>query len=386
MNRNWLNNTTGTPIMNIIRTGLIGLCCAVFSLAYAAPDQHDEHEDEGSAIQLSTDAQNTAGIVVDQITVRALDETLSMPGEVVINAYQSSRVTPRITAQVVARHVRLGEHVESGQSLVTLSSVEMAQAQGALLVANQEWQRVKALGKQTVSERRYTEAQIAQQQSLAKVMAYGMTESQATSLMQSGNASKAIGSFDLLAPQSGTILQDDFIVGELIEPGRVLFNISDESIIWVEAQTGASGLAQIEDGAAARVSLDGVNWIAGEVIQRHHRLDETTRTQGLRIEIDNKNDRLHPGQFVEVEIVTSTGTPVLAVPKTAVTLIDDQATVFKREAGGVFHPEVIEVGSTVGDWIVVQAGLSAGEEIAIHGVFYLKSLLLKSSLGEGHGH
>ncbi|NNL48663.1 MAG: efflux RND transporter periplasmic adaptor subunit, partial [Acidimicrobiia bacterium] len=231
-----------------------------------------------------------------------------------------------------------------------------------------------------------TEAQVAQQQALAKVLAYGMTEPQAAALMRSGNASRATGAFDLLAPQAGTVLQDDFIVGELIEPGRVLVDITDESIMWVEAQTVPNGLPNIDDGATARVSLDGITWLEGTVIQRHHRLDETTRTQGLRIEVDNADDRLHPGQFVEAEIVTGTQAPMLAVPSAAVTMIEGAPTVFKFENGHEFHAEAIEAGPTVGDWTVVRGGLVAGDEVAIDGVFHLKSLLLKSSLGEGHAH
>jgi cobalt-zinc-cadmium efflux system membrane fusion protein len=306
--------------------------------------------------------------------------------EVVINAYRSARVTPRITAQVAARHVKLGDEVTAGQRLVTLSSVEMAEAQGALIVADREWQRVKSLGQGTVSARRYTEAQVAQQQSRAKVLAYGMTDAQAASLAKSGDGSNATGAFDLLAPRAGTVLRDDFIVGELIEPGRVLFDISDESIMWVEAQTVSNGLADIDDGAAARVSLDGITWFDGTVIQRHHRLDETTRTQGLRIEVDNADDRLHPGQFVEAEIVTGTQAPVLAVPGAAVTLVNGAPTVFKLEDGHQFHPEAVEVGPTVGDWTVIRGGLANGDEIAVNGVFHLKSLALKSSIGEGHAH
>ena len=364
------------------------LCLALIVPAYAQEDGHDDHEgeEESGAIEMNADEQRSGGVVVATIGSRELSETLRVPGEVVINAYQSVRVTPRITAQVVARHVRLGEEVEVGQSLVTLSSVEMAEAQGALVVANQEWLRVKSLGRETVSERRYTEAQVAQQQALAKVQAYGMTDAQASALMQSSAASKATGAFDLLAPLAGTVLQDDFIVGELIEPGRVLIDITDESVMWVEAQTVANSLADIDTGSTARVSLDGVTWYSGTVIQRHHRLDETTRTQGLRIEVDNADDRLHPGQFVEAEIVTGTSAPVLAVPSAAVTLIDGASTVFKFENGHEFHAETVETGPTIGDWVVVRSGLADGEEIAIDGVFHLKSLMLKSSLGEGHAH
>lgn len=350
-------------------------------------DEHGDHEgEEGGPIEMTMKDRTQAGVVVETIGPKTLSETIRVPGEVVVNAYRSSRVTPRITAQVAARHVQLGDTVEPGQRLVTLSSVEMAQAQGELVVADREWQRVKSLGRGTVSERRYTEAQVAQQQALAKVLAYGMTEAQAGALMQSGNASKATGAFDLLAPQAGTVLQDDFIVGELIEPGRVLVDISDESVIWVEAQTVSSGLPEIDDGATARVSLDGITWLEGSVIQRHHRLDETTRTQGIRIEVVNVGDRLHPGQFVETEIVTGTDTPTLAVPSSAVTMIEGAPTVFKLENGREFHAEAIVPGATVGDWTVVRSGLSDGDQIAVAGVFHLKSLKLKSSIGEGHAH
>lgn len=103
--------------------------------------------------------------------------------------------------------------------------------------------------------------------------------------------------FALLAPQAGTILQDNFIVGELIEPGRVLFDISDESVMWVEARPIAVGMPGIHTGMPARVSPDGVNWIDGTVVQRYHRVDEATRTHGVRIEVDNPDDTLHERQF-----------------------------------------------------------------------------------------
>lgn len=373
--------------MHILKLWTLCLCLMLIAPLNAQEKDHAGHDtEEDTSIELTASEQQSAGVVVATVSPRALRETFRVPGEVVINAYRSARVTPRITAQVSARHVRLGESVETGQRLVTLSSVTMAEAQGALIVADREWQRVKSLGKGTVSERRYTEAQVTRQQAQAAVVAYGMTKAQAAELAISGDASNATGEFDLLAPQAGRVLQDDFIVGELIEPGRVLIDISDESVMWVEAQAVANLMANVDVGATARVSLDGVTWFDGTVAQRHHRLDETTRTQGLRIEVDNTEDQLHPGQFVEVEVSAGIGAPLLAVPTGAVTMMAGTPIVFKVEQGQEFHAEAIATGATVGDWIVVAGGLIDGDEIAIEGVFHLKSLMLKSSLGEGHAH
>ncbi len=354
----------------------------------AAEDEHghEGEEEEEGAIEMTVAERDAMGIRVDAVSMRALSEVLRMPGEVVVNAYQSATVTPRIVAQVVTRHVTLGEIVASGQPLVTLSSVAMAEAQGDLVIADREWQRVRKLGKEAVSERRYTEARVMQRQAIATVMAYGMTEQQASELLTSSDAELAAGEFDLLAPQKGTILADDFVVGELIEPGRVLFSISDETTLWVEASTVPSDLANFEVGAPARVSHGGEHWIDGHIIQLHHQLDETTRRQSVRIELDNSDDHLHPGEFVEAEISTGEGPSVLAVPGTAITLIKGVPTVFKLEEGHEFHPQAIDTGISAGGWTEVRGGLLAGDEIAVEGVYTLKSFLLKASLGEGHGH
>ncbi len=353
-----------------------------------ASEDHNDGEAgrEESDIVLSSGQRKAAGVVIDKVLPHALTETLRVPAEVVVNAYQSARVTPRIQAQVLARHVRLGDYVEADQPLVTLSSVAMAEAQGALIVADREWQRVKKLGRKAVAERRYTETQVARQQAFAKVLAYGMQDVQAVELLRSGNAANATGEFDLLAPIAGTVLQDAFIVGELIEPGRVLFDISDETILWVEARVIPSTLSSIEIGAPARVSANGTDWIEGRVIQLHHQLNETTRTQGIRIAVENSSDQIHPGQFAEAELVTGPRSPVLAIPNESVTLIKGNPTVFKFEDGNRFRAAIVEPGSSIGGWTEIHAGLEEGEEIAISGVFYLKSLLLKSTLGEGDAH
>ena len=51
-----------------------------------------------------------------------------------------------------------------------------------------------------------------------------------------------------------------------------------------------------------------------------------------------------------------------------------------------FHPQAIEAGLSSGGWTEIRSGLNDGDEIAVTGVFHIKSLLLKSSLGEGHAH
>ena len=348
------------------------------------PHADADHDGEG-ALEMSAAERQARGIETAVVGRHALTAEFSVPGEVMRDLYNSSQVTPRIAAQVMARHARLGDHVRAGQPLVTLSSVAVADAQGRLIVTDREWRRVRKLGREVVSERRYVEAQVAAAQSRAKLLAYGMTREQIAALLDEGDASKAVGTFQLLSPQDGVVIRDAFVVGELVEAGRVLFEISDESRVWVKAQLAPEQAAQVAIGQTARILIAGAEVASGHVVQAYHRLEETTRTQPVRIAVENAADALHPGRYVTVAISSGAGAPVLAVPASAVVLMDGASRVFHLE-GDRLVPIPVQTGARRAGWIEIRAGLAPGDEIVTTQVFLLKSLIQKSRMGEGHGH
>lgn len=384
--------------MKTLRLWGICLCLALITPIYAQQDNHDEEEaadhqgeaeghgdeaEESAAVDISVAQQRVAGIVVEPLQARSLAAEISAPGEVKLNAYLTRKVSPRITAQIMQRLVRLGEQVTTGQPMVTLSSVEMAEAQGALQVAEREWRRVESLGRATVSERRYTEAQVAQQQARSRVSAYGMTGGQITALL-AGNEGSADGTFQLLAPQAGTVIRDEFIEGEYVEPGRELFEITDESQIWVEANLTPEEALGVKTDSRARVRV-GDTWFEGRVIQAHHVLDEITRTLAIRIEVANPDERLHPGLFVDTRIVGSDLVNVFAVPEDAVLRSPDgDWAVFIEEAPGKFESLEVEVIRTLNGLAVIE-GVPAGTRVVTEGAFFVQSEIAKSGF-EIHNH
>ena len=108
-------------------------------------DKDGGHEEAGSEVQLSKAQIREAGIVVEPIRLRKIPIQVSVPGEIRLNQYRTQIITPRITAMILKRHAKLGDIVRPGQTLVTIFSVEMAQAQGDFVVAASEWQRGEAV-------------------------------------------------------------------------------------------------------------------------------------------------------------------------------------------------------------------------------------------------
>ena len=350
--------------------------------------EHAEEGEEGkeggaALVKMDEAALKAAGITLQTLQPSSLSEELRAPGEVVDSAYGTTLITPRVASLVVRRHAKLGDEVRAGAPLATLASVDVSDAQADLRIAEQEWRRVSALGREAVAGRRINEAKIAVDRARAKAQAYGLP----------GTSSGSVnGQFTLTAPHAGRITEDDFIVGERIEPGKALFRLVDESTVWVDAKLPSGTVSRIEAGSPATVVVGGKR-IAGKVLRSAHRTSEATRSASIRVEVPNKDDRLHGGDFVEVYFEaassgnadSSTATQ-LAVPTDALVQLEGETVVFRRNVDGALEPVPVRAGEVIGDRTVIREGLKAGDTVVVAGAFAVKSQMLKAQLGEGHGH
>ncbi|MFV2059684.1 MAG: efflux RND transporter periplasmic adaptor subunit [Gammaproteobacteria bacterium] len=344
-----------------------------------------EHEEESGVVKFTDEQMKAADIEVTKLELQEISETIRAPGEVELNDYKTVKITPRINAQVIARHAVLGEKVVKGQPLITLSSVDMADVQGQLLVATREWNRVKKLGRKVVAERRYTEARANWKQLLTKARSYGMTQAQIDALTKDSKSKLADGTFQLLAPLAGRIIEDEFIIGELIEPGRILVSITDESVMWVEAHLNPNQAELISTGNSAEI-VSGSQKLAATVTQVHHILDQATRTLAVRMEVENINDQLHAGMFVTAFILSNKKTQALVVPEDAVLRSSDGdwQIFFETEEKQEFKSQEVELVKIINGKAVI-TGIKPGTRVVTKGAFFVQSEIAKSGF-EIHNH
>ncbi|MBN8885568.1 MAG: efflux RND transporter periplasmic adaptor subunit [Rudaea sp.] len=341
-------------------------------------EAHEENENARS-VKMSDAALDAAGIRVAVVQPSVAGEQLRAPGEVLDNAYGTTLITPRVEALVVRREAKLGDEVRAGTPLVTLASVAVSDAQAELRVAEQEWRRVSELGPEAVSGRRIGEAKVALDRARAKAQAYGLP---------GASAGTVNGQFTLSAPHEGRITEDNFVVGERIEPGRTLYRLVDESIVWVDAKLPAGAAPRIVVGSPATIVI-GDRRISGKVLRTAHRTSEATRNAVVRIEVPNPDDRLHGGDFVDVYLDAEAGAGsrgALAVPTAALVQFQGDSVVFRKNAGGVIEAVPVRTGAVIGDTTIVAEGISPGDAVVVAGAFALKAQLLKAQLGEGDGH
>ncbi len=330
-------------------------------------------------VKLDAEAMKAAGIVVQALQPSSMSEQLRAPGEVLDNAYGTALITPSVQALVVRRHAKLGDEVRAGAPLVTLSSVDVANAQADLRIAEQEWRRVSALGREAVSGRRINEAQVALDRARATAQAYGLPGTA---------AGRSSGQFTLTAPHAGRITEDAVVVGEKIEPGKTLFRLVDESVVWVDAKLPSGVVPRITPGTEATVMFNGER-LTGTVQHPAHRTSDTTRNAAVRIEVPNKDDLLHSGDYVDVFFEASdiakngnADATTVSVPTDALVQLEGDTVVFRRNAAGALEPVPVRTGEAIGDRTVVCEGLKAGDSVVVQGAFAVKAQMLKSQLGE----
>ena len=343
-------------------------------------NKSDGGHDKG--ISFSPQKMALANIKVSILRAKIYERGVYAPGEIKANGYTSYIVSPRTESVIISRHATLGEHVEQGQALVTLFSESMADAQANYRVAYSEWQRAKKLGKSTVSESRLLKSETDYNAAKARLTAFGLTKQAINKI--SANKLSNLGEYTLVAQRSGAVLNDDFLQGQRVSPGDKIMVLANEDTLWVEARVSPNKKLNLPVGTPATLSFSGQQYDA-KVIQEAHTIDPITRTRIIRLLVENKDDSLHSGMFVDVNFRFHTQTPVMAVPETALMRgADGDWTVFVEDHPGEFTAVEVELGQSLGDYRQI-IGIEPNTRVVIEGAFFVASEIAKGGF-DPHNH
>jgi len=101
-------------------------------------------------------------------------------------------------------------------------------------------------------------------------------------------------------------------------------------------------------------------------------IDSTTGTITYRAIIDNSDHKLLPGQFVHVKVKGMEWKNALYLPQKTVLTGDKGKFVYTVEANNTVTPKPVVAGEWVGENILIERGVNAGDKIAADGLPKLK--------------
>lgn len=323
-------------------------------------------------------------------------ETLDVPGEVEFDATQSMTVTCPVGGVLTRWVVNPGEHVQRGQILAYIESIEAAEkkadyvhASAIYNLARKTFDRKQVLAQSGLASARevdeaeteFWEAQADINRSSSILKMLGYDEEGLAALVNDTDNSSLV---PLRARQNGRMVEQSVTLGAILEAGQPVGMISETAQMWVEAQVPESNLDRVKLGQSTTISYNGNGWISGSghIIWVADGVDENTRMGKVRVAIEPSGANLRAHQFVRVQIATSDAANSVLVPIESVQWEGCCNVVFVQETPDRFKPRKIRVVHTVGNYYAV-SGVNSGEKIVSRGSYMLKTELMKSSIGAG---
>jgi Cu(I)/Ag(I) efflux system membrane fusion protein len=251
-----------------------------------------------------------------------------------------------------------GETVREGQKVATLYSPELLNAQQELLEA------AKIQSGQTAA---LLEA------AREKLRLLKLTDAQIAAIEESEQTFPLV---DVIAHTEGTVTARKVSQGDYVNPGTVLFELTDFSTVWAMFDAYEADLLYLRPGDRLTYTLQALpgRSYPGKIAFIDPSLDETTRTAKVRVETANPGLLLKPGMYAQALVEASPDGEAnsLIVPKTAVLWTGKRSVVYVKQPDAstpVFSLREVELGASLGDAYIITSGIVEGEEIVTHGTF-----------------
>jgi Cu(I)/Ag(I) efflux system membrane fusion protein len=328
-----------------------------------------------TSVSLTPEALKTAGIQTAAAELRPAARTVRATGEILFNPKRVAHVTARTAGRIEKLFAYAGDRVQAGQLLISFYSKDFLSLQAELL---QALERSKREGLDD-AERRSAQSLLDSVQNRIRVLDIG--EDELAAIEKSG---RIITLLPVRAPIGGSVIESLVNAGDYMDAGVDLFRLADLSTVWVDLHIFERDLAAVRPGcdASIRAAAFPGRTYTGRIFQLGSVLDEKTRTIAGRVDLANPAGDLRPGMYVDAEIHAAAEEKALLVPAAALQDFLNKKVVFLRTGENVFALREVETGAAFGAFVEVRAGLKEGDVVATTGSFFLKSELLKKTLGE----
>jgi membrane fusion protein (multidrug efflux system) len=291
-------------------------------------------------------------------------------------------ITLRNELPGTVRYVSLtpGQVVDAGMVLVALDvSVEEAELKA---------QEAQALLAETVLDRRQ---HLSQDLATAQEEVDQARANRDVALAQIARTKAIIARKTIRAPFRVRVGIADVHPGQYLNEGTQLTTLQGvDNAVNVDFTVTQQVAAGLREGDSVDVFTTGASSpVVAKIVAVDSRIDPTTRNAMVRARIEGAANAPSPGASVRVLVPIGLPRKAVAVPASAMRKGPggDQVFVIELDKNGKTraHVRQVESGAMLGDEVVIHAGLSAGERVAVSGSFKLRDAVLVAIVGDSEG-
>ncbi|MFH6604553.1 efflux RND transporter periplasmic adaptor subunit [Maribacter algicola] len=306
--------------------------------------------------QMSKNAMALANIETTTIGVGSMtDNSLLLSGVITSNEKTDAVQTTIFDGRIEKLNINyVGQYVKKGQQIGVIYAPEMYAAQDKMLTSSSyqdTHEKLWAAARNTLS-------------------LWRMTDEQVEEVIRTG---KPMANFPLIADVSGTVTEVVASEGKFYKQGDPLYKVSNLYTVWAvfDAYEGQLPFLNIgQDIMIASKAFEG-RQLEAKVSFIEPIFDTSKRTVSVRVTLNNGEQLLKPGMFVEGTVKVKGAGQILTVPKSAVLWTGKRSLVYLKTDLNkpIFEMAEVTLGNVIGNSYVVIDGLAPGDEVVVNGTF-----------------
>jgi len=367
----------------VLLTAIFSQICPRNSIAHEGnnplPTRGMQVDAAAGSMILAKSAVDALDVKTAELCTKLVTQTISANGELVSPWKQHALVSPPFAGRIVSLKVVPGEMVKPGQILAEIESPDLDQLQLDLRTASLDVDlstklaasteaasrtgaipKIRLLEAQSKMKRDQAVLQIA----IAKWRELRLPDKSLSEILANPRVFNR-QRLALVSPIAGIVSHSHLSIGRVVDTQEHLFEVRDNSTIWLQIGVLAKDLAKVKPGQRVEVSflaLPGKRFLSEiDVVNQYLSPDTHLGSVWATLKNDRlETSRLLPGMIGQVQIYEVDSREKLTVPTSSV--IRDGAERFvlveteNTQRASSFQKQSIVLGRRFGDWIEVNGG------------------------------
>lgn len=311
-----------------------------------------------AAIQMSPEAIALGNIQTTRVSRQNPVKEVQLYGTIQADERLTQSQTSHVNGRIEKLAVNFtGETVSKGQTIATIYSPELLNAQQELLEAK----KLEAYQPTLIQAAR------------EKLRLWKLSDQQIADIENSGAVEPQIA---IKANTSGIVVEKRVSEGDYVNQGSVLFQVSNLSQVWAMFDAYEVDLPFLKVGDKVDFTLQAIpnRTFSGKISFIDPILNKTSRTAKVRVVTNNPSLVLKPEMYANavVQALLRQSANQIVIPKSAVLWTGKRSVVYVKQPDletPAFLLREVDLGPSLGDAYVVADGLTDGEIIVTNGVF-----------------
>lgn len=250
-----------------------------------------------------------------------------------LSASQSTILKPATTGRVVAIYFRSGENVKVGTPLLQLNpdilKAQLAAAKAETQLSKADYERGLTLYKKKV---------------FAKAEIDKVSATYHANLAKQEQAQAALDQTLVTAPFSGRLGLRLVNVGDIIDPNTAISDLEAINPLYVNFNIPGTEASKIVIGSKVLIQTSAYpnKTFVGTIYAQDSHIDNDTRSLAIRASLNNSEQKLLPGAYVDIKIEIGKPQTLFIVPETAVNFDESGNFVYR-----IVHHQAIKTFITI---------------------------------------